>query len=72
MPVWSSIVGDAHYDDPVHRSQQRHLRLAEPFIGKLKKFETPPLQDQSFGAEQNPGEKKQDQKVRTKRIKVFY
>jgi hypothetical protein len=53
-------------------SQQRHLRLAEPFIGKLKKFETPPLQDQSFGAEQNPGKRNKMKKSEQKSGHFFF
>jgi hypothetical protein len=42
------------------------LALGRTLHRQTQKFEPPSLQDQSFEAEQNPGEKQQDEKVRTK------
>ena len=42
------------------------LALGRTLHRQTQKFESPLLQDQSFEAEQNPGKKEQDEKVRTK------
>jgi hypothetical protein len=42
------------------------LALGRTLHRRTQKFEPPSLQDQSSEAEQNPGEKQQNKKVRTK------
>jgi hypothetical protein len=42
------------------------LALARTLHRQTQKFEPPSPQDQSFETEQNPGEKEQNEKVRTK------
>jgi hypothetical protein len=42
------------------------LALGTTLHRQTQKFEPPSLRNQSFEVEQNPGKKKQDEKVRTK------